>query len=260
MHYFKFNIGDYHKKAGRLTMLEHGAYTLLLHACYDREKFPTKAEAIDWCWARSVDEIAAVEFVLSKFFKLEGDVYVQDRIQEEIDAFHAKSEKNKHIALEREAARRTKRARSVDESSPEQHESPPNHKPQTKNQVEEPNGSVDKVDRLPACDYDAVVALYHELLPELPSVRVMSDSRKRAIQARWRWVLTSKRPDGTRRAETAQDAFAWLRQFFELARDNDFIMGRGWRDPKHSNWQADIDYLLSERGLKQVVEKTRGAE
>jgi len=29
MHYFKRNIGDYHKKAGRLSMLEHGAYTLL---------------------------------------------------------------------------------------------------------------------------------------------------------------------------------------------------------------------------------------
>lgn len=134
MHYFKLNIGDYHKKAGRLTMLEHGAYTLLLHACYDREKFPTKSEAIDWCWARSPDEVAAVEFVLAKFFTLEDDRYVQHRIKEEIDTFHAKSEKNKHIALEREAARRTKRARNVDDSSPGKHESPPNHKPITTNQ------------------------------------------------------------------------------------------------------------------------------
>jgi len=51
MHYFKRNIGDYHKKAGRLSMLEHGAYTLLMDACYDRERFPTMDEAIDWCWA-----------------------------------------------------------------------------------------------------------------------------------------------------------------------------------------------------------------
>ena len=41
MHYFKRNIGDYHKKAGRLSMLEHGAYTLLIDSCYDRERFPT---------------------------------------------------------------------------------------------------------------------------------------------------------------------------------------------------------------------------
>ena len=126
--------------------------------------------------------------------------------------------------------------------------------------VVEPIGSVDKVDRLPACDYDAVVALYHEILPELPSVRVMSDGRRKVIQTRWRWILTSKKIDGSRRAETAEQAVEWLRQFFTLARDNDFVMGRGWRDPKHANWQADIEYLLSERGLKQVVEKTRGVE
>lgn len=156
MHYFKFNIGDYHKKAGRLTMLEHGAYTLLLHACYDREKFPTKAEAIDWCWARSVDEIAAVEFVLSKFFRLDGEVYVQDRIQEEIDAFHAKSEKNKHIALEREAARRTKRARVVNEASPQEHESPPNHKPRTKNHKPPvPDGTVTPAAEVEGLDQQA---------------------------------------------------------------------------------------------------------
>lgn len=88
MHYFKRNIGDYHKKAGRLSMLEHGAYTLLLDACYDRERFPTRAEAIDWCWARSVDEVSAVEFVLSKFFTLDGEQYIQARIQEEIAAYH----------------------------------------------------------------------------------------------------------------------------------------------------------------------------
>lgn len=129
MHYFKFNIGDYHKKAGRLTMLEHGAYTLLLHACYDREFFPTKDEAIDWCWARTPDEVAAVEFVLGKFFRLEDGRYVQDRIQEEIDYFHGKSEKNKHIALQREAKRRTERARNVLNFGEKQHEAPPNQEP-----------------------------------------------------------------------------------------------------------------------------------
>jgi uncharacterized protein YdaU (DUF1376 family) len=134
VHYFKLNIGDYHKKAGRLTMLEHGAYTLLLHACYDREKFPTKAEAIDWCWARTADEVAAVEFVLSKFFVLVDGLYVQTRISEEIENFRAKSEKNKHIALEREAGRRTKRARNVHESSRPEHEAPPNQEPITNNQ------------------------------------------------------------------------------------------------------------------------------
>lgn len=134
MNYYQRHIGDYHKKAGRLSMLEHGAYTLLLDACYDREKFPTKEEAIDWCWARSAEEIAAVEFVLSKFFTLDGSVYVQTTIQENVAHYHEKALKNKQIAIEREEARRLKREQAVHDGARSVHESPPNHKPITNNQ------------------------------------------------------------------------------------------------------------------------------
>lgn len=133
MNYYKRHIGDYHKKAGRLSMLEHGAYTLLLDACYDREKFPTKDEAIDWCWARSDEEIAAVEFVLSKFFTLDGEKYVQTTIAENVAAYHENAFKNKQIAIEREEARRLKREQAVHEAARTVHESPPNHKPLTTN-------------------------------------------------------------------------------------------------------------------------------
>jgi uncharacterized protein YdaU (DUF1376 family) len=136
VHYYKRNLGDYAKKAGRLSMLQHGAYTLLIDACYDREQFPTMAEAIDWTWASSTAEIEAVEFVLRKFFALEDGRYVQKRIQEEIADYHAKSETNTRIAAEREANRRaknTKRERVADESSPPEHEPPPNQEPITIN-------------------------------------------------------------------------------------------------------------------------------
>lgn len=129
MHYYKRNIGDYAKKAGRLSMLQHGSYTLLIDACYDRERFPTMAEAIEWTWASSTAEIEAVQFVLRKFFTLDGDLYVQERISEEIAEYHAKAETNRRIAIEREANRKengTNRA-------PDVNEPPPNHKPITNN-------------------------------------------------------------------------------------------------------------------------------
>lgn len=132
MHYYKRNLGDYAKKAGRLSMLEHGAYTLLIDSCYDREQFPTLQQAIDWCWARSEAEIEAVTFVLNKFFTLEGEIYVQKRIQEELAEYHQKAIKNKEIATERENKRKEK-ARTVNEPSPQTHEAPPNHKPITNN-------------------------------------------------------------------------------------------------------------------------------
>ena len=137
MHYFKRNIGDYHKKAGRLSMLEHGSYTLLLDACYDRERFPSMAEAIDWCWARSPEEIAAVTFVLSKFFDLVDGRYVQARIQDEINAYHSMALKNKEIAAKREADKRTKRAVGSTKRAPVVNEPAPNQEPLTTNQEPE---------------------------------------------------------------------------------------------------------------------------
>jgi len=131
MHYYKRNLGDYAKKAGRLTMLQHGAYTLLIDACYDREVFPTLDDAIEWTWASTQEEIDAVKFVLSRFFHLDSEgQYVQDRILQELLEYHSKADKNKQIAIERETKRRengTKRTRIV-------HESPPNQEPRTKNQ------------------------------------------------------------------------------------------------------------------------------
>lgn len=137
MHYYKRNIGDYHKKAGRLSMLEHGAYTLLIDACYDRERFPTEEEAIDWCWARSEEEMTAVRFVLGKFFDSESDVYVQQRISDEIQAYKAMGLKNKEIAENREKARRTSRVGSSTKRAPDVNEPPPNQEPRTTNQEPE---------------------------------------------------------------------------------------------------------------------------
>jgi len=131
MHYYKRNLGDYAKKAGRLTMLQHGAYTLLIDSCYDREVFPTLEQALEWTWASSEAEIDAVKFVLSRFFVLNKDgQYVQDRILEELLQYHKTADTNKRIAAERETKRKeisTKCERSVNES-------PPNHKPITINQ------------------------------------------------------------------------------------------------------------------------------
>ena len=137
MHYYKRNLGDYAKKAGRLTMLQHGAYNLLIDACYDREEFPTLEQAIEWTWSITDEEIEAVKFVLSRFFKLDKDgQYVQDRILQELLEYHQKADKNKQIAVEREAKRKrnsTNRAQDVNESSPNHKPLTINHKPLTNN-------------------------------------------------------------------------------------------------------------------------------
>ena len=124
---------------------------------------------------------------------------------------------------------------------------------------EEPNGSVGKADALPRCETQAVVGLYHDTLPELPRVRLMTDGRRKAISAFWRFVLTSKKSDGSQRATNADEAMDWICGYFTRARDNDFLMGRGHKAPGHEGWRCDFDFLLTEKGKKHVIEKTKEA-
>ena len=144
MHYYKRNIGDYAKKTGRLSILEHGAYTLLIDSCYDRERFPTMREAIEWSWAISAEEVAAVESVLARFFDLVDGRYIQNRISEEIENYHNNANNNQRIAIEREAKKRearenarlssTKREQSVNVPYTNEHGLAPNQEPLTTNQ------------------------------------------------------------------------------------------------------------------------------
>jgi uncharacterized protein YdaU (DUF1376 family) len=144
MHWYKRNIGDYAKKAGRLTMLQHGSYTLLLDACYDRERFPTIDEALEWTWASTKEEVEAIEFVLKRYFSLQDGVYIQERIQDELEIYKANAQTNSRIAVEREAKRRDvndaqnkrsvdKKARSVLDNARSVNEAPPNQEPRTIN-------------------------------------------------------------------------------------------------------------------------------
>jgi len=120
----------------------------------------------------------------------------------------------------------------------------------------EANASVARTS-LPTCPTQSVVDMYHAALPEMPAIRLMNDQRRKAISSFWKFVLTSKRTDGTPRAETEDHALTWIRDYFERARDNDFLMGRGQKVSGHEGWQCDLDFLLTEKGKKFVIEKTR---
>lgn len=121
----------------------------------------------------------------------------------------------------------------------------------------EPNGSVGGADRLPRCDTQSLVDIYHEILPEMPRVRLMTDARRKALSSFWKFVLTSRKTDGSKRAETAAEATEWVRGYFTRARDNDFLMGRGAKAPGHEGWSCDLDFLLTDKGKRHVIEKTK---
>lgn len=168
MHWYKRNIGDYYKKAGRLSMQQHGAYTLLIDACYDREQFPTEEQAIEWVWASTEAEIEAVRFVLRKFFTEVDGVFVQSRISDELTDYRDKADKNRQIAIDREAKRRENRTNKHDSCTGglhNEHESPPNQEPVTSNQ--EPITNNDKKQGSQKLDFSS--------WPGIPSEQLMSE-------------------------------------------------------------------------------------
>jgi len=158
MHYYKRNIGDYHKKAGRLSLLQHGVYTILMDAIYDRETFPTEDQAIDWVWASTTEEIEAVKFVLAKFFRLENGVYIQNRISQEIQEYTGLCESNaingKKGGRPKGSKNKPEKTQSVNkktqsvnfesEINPNESELNPNHKPLTTNHKPLTNNQVKK--------------------------------------------------------------------------------------------------------------------
>ncbi len=90
-------------------------------------------------------------------------------------------------------------------------------------------------------------------------MRLHTKTRVRALQNTWKWSLTSTRPDGSRRATDAVEALGWFRDYFTRARGNDFLMGRTPRSGPHANWKCDLDFLLTEKGMRQVIERTPDA-
>ena len=242
MHYFKRNIGDYHKKAGRLSMLQHGAYTLIMDACYDREEFPTLEQAIDWSWASNQDEIDAVTFVLGKFFTLVDGVYVQNRIQDDLDRYHKNSKTNKRIAIDREAKRKeksTKRAQDVNEAPPNHKPLTTNHKPIQKTCASEDTPKPDKI------DFVLVAKKYNETFPNLRQVKLnlINDKRKRAIKKLFKLAdMDLKKWGNYLNAISTKESCQWMLQ----ERPNQ-ATGQTWR-------AKDFDYFITESCYIKVKE------
>lgn len=243
MYYYKKNIGDYHKKAGRLSMLQHGAYTLLIDSCYDREVFPTLDDAINWTWACSTEEIEAVEFVLKRFFTLEDGLYTQKHIKEDLEKYHKNSETNKRIALEREAKRRGKSTKRV----PTVNEAPPNQEPLTNNQeplTKEPLTKVNKAIALPEIDK---VEIAFDLFWEAGMRKVGRKKAKAAFEKKFKEnksklkISSPDEPELYFANHLVSDIKERLKnkQFgFDNTHPTSYLNGNGWTDEKHDDSQT----------------------
>lgn len=111
--------------------------------------------------------------------------------------------------------------------------------------------SPDKSDAVPHCPHTELIDLYAEQLPTLPQPKpeLWTGARAAALKARWRWVLTAKKRDGTRYATSREEALGWFKRFFAFVAESDFLTGRDGK------WTAcDLGWLCNETNFAKVVQ------
>ena len=131
MHYYQFNIGDYRRDTGHLSLLEHGIYRNLIDSYYLNEQ-PLCADDADLMRThciRTEEEKFALKNVLKDFFKKTKKGYIHKKCDEQILKYNAKSEKARLSAKVRWDA---KAMRTHSEGNANHKPITNNHKPITK--------------------------------------------------------------------------------------------------------------------------------
>ncbi len=255
MHYYQFNIADYRKDTVHLSRLEHGIYRDLIDWYYlDETPIPLETQSVmRRLRLVSEEEAKALENVLCDFFT-KADGYRHNRIDLDIAEYHAMAEKNKANG---KLGGRPKKTQSVTNGLPDESQNNPNQEPITSNQqqphVADKSATVQQIAQVkPPCPADTIIALYHELMPLNPTVKVLNEARRKTIRARWKEASELDcAPFGYTDREGG--IAAW-RQFFEVCAESDFLTGKAPAQQGKPPFIADIDFLMSPSGFTKCLE------
>jgi len=101
--------------------------------------------------------------------------------------------------------------------------------------------AVDPAPKVPDCPQQAILDLYHRILPELPRMRTWGPDRQANLRSRWR-------EDPKR-----QTLEAW-EQFFTWIRESDFLMGKADADNDRPVFLASLDWLIRPRNWAKLLD------
>jgi uncharacterized protein YdaU (DUF1376 family) len=236
MHYYKFNVGDYASHTGHLSLMEDLAYRRLLDAAYTSEKpLPKDTHALSRL-IRMRDYKVEIEDVLNEFFEEVEEGWIHGRVLKEMEEAGERSDKAKVAAKSRWENK--KHAQSMLEHCSIDATSIENNASSIKNDAtQDPlHKTQDTLPIREQCPHEQIVNLYHEILPELPAVKVWNEKRKKLLQTRWR------------EDEKRQDVDYWRRLFTYVSK-SDFLMGR-----TNSGWQTSLEWMLNPSNFVKIIE------
>jgi len=192
--------------------------------------------------------------VLNEFFISTADGFVNPRADKEIKQYKEFAEAGKRGAAKRWGTPPNGEAISPPNATPI---ATNNHKPITNNQVDicPPDGEpADK--KLPICQHEAVIELYHKHLPTLRRVEVWNETRKGYLRQRWREVAEELSKN---KEIVAADILGWFADFFQHIASSKFLTGRvNSKDGRA--FLADLEWILKPSNFAKIVEgKYHGA-
>lgn len=245
MHYYKFNIKDWTRDTAHLSVEEEGVYRRLLDHYYESESpIPVETQSvIRRLRLRGHEE--AMSIVLEEFFTLESDGYRHKRCDDEIAKYHAKANANRENGKK---GGRPKDAEEPAENPDGFHLQPTdnlNHKPLTNNQdINLP--TVDSPQQA-ACPHQELIEIYHQQMPNNPSVKVWNAKRQAYMRARWNENLKTGRY-----SNKAEGLDFWTR-FFGYCNKSAFLTGNVERKDAPP-FIADMEWLISPSNYAKVIE------
>jgi len=249
MHYYQFHIGDYASHTRHLSLLEDLAYRRLLDFYYLHEQ-PIKQRDI----ARQIgmrDHEQDVLTVLNEFFLSTDAGFVSPRADKEIAHYHQKVEQASKAG--KASAERRLNASSTDVQPTNNHKPITiNHKPDIS--ICPPDGEPES--KIPFCNHQEVIELYHKHLPTLRRVEVWNETRKGYLRQRWREVADELMKT---KAIDSSDVLGWFGEFFEHIGSSKFLTGKV-NDKSGRSFAADLEWILKPSNFAKIVEgKYHGA-
>ena len=251
MHYYQFNIGDYQSHTAHLSELEDLAYRRLLDWIYLHEKpIPLEINEV----ARNIrmrTQSESIAIVLQEFFIRTEAGWVSARVQREIDKAGDKSQKASQSAKARwdaDALRKQSESNATHNTLPITQNPIPITLNTTDTNICPPDG--EPADKLPDCQHQAVIDLYHQQLPTLRRVEVWNDARKGYLRQRWREVAAELSKDKPTSGGAVLD---WFNDFFGHIQKSRFLVGKvSGKDGRA--FTADLEWILKPSNFAKIIE------
>jgi uncharacterized protein YdaU (DUF1376 family) len=243
-------VGDYLKRTSRLSILEHGAYVLLLNYYYAEERPPPPDldEVYRLVRAMLPEERRAVDKILFTYFDKRADGYHNSRADEEIatakGAIQLMSDAGKEGAAKRWGSHKGGNGADHGVGIGVEHASsnlqPPTSilQPPTSSQLPTPADA-----GVAPCPHAEIIKRYAEHLPMGRQVKPpWKGERAKNLQARWREL-----PE--------RQSVEWWDQLFEHCAQSKFLTGRAPpRRQGEKPFEISLDWIVNLGNFQKIIE------